>query len=473
MSKKRDESGKGEVPDDFSEAARREMNTEERLREALASGPVEVSEDDSFGRRFSQKAVDDTGDEAWGGGIIARMYGSDDPSEEVPASTDEPSPLSVDSMPEPLPAAPDLHAIGSVDSDNPIQFISNPLDLLGGGGSSPPAESPEEASAPVEPPPEPKGGLDFLADLESSREESVPFVDQEPAGTPLDGNARLDPPVEAVGAPTEEVPAPILEDIAQPSIVPGMVRSVGYSAQPLEGSIGVQPPSTSEVEEIGNSGEFEARILAKKLQARADARAMQDDDDDDQPGLPLIPIMVLSALLVGVAGMGYLIFNLSVGPDAEAVVEQAISGDAKPPVDLPVVSFPDVMGDEPRRIPNGATAEDPMQGELPPLAVRRDERGEVDLYRDPEPEPEPEVAEPAPVAAPTGVATLTARIQVTANQRAMITLDGTPQAPAPIELRVTPGKHTVSAMIPGRADTIQTKEVTAKKDKAVQVGFVF
>jgi hypothetical protein len=465
VSQKRDEGA--DVPDDFSEDARKHQSTEERIKDALASGPVEVNETDSFARRFNQKAAEDTGDSAWGGGIIGRMYQDDDPSEEVASSTDQPSPLSVDDVPEIAEPSPNLHDIGSVDSENPIQFISSPLDLAGGGAEDT-APAPHEPAPPVSSAPSAAGGMDFLADLEISRDEPVAYADEPMPAQPLDAAAPIEAPSEPQCAPTEEVPAPILEDLAQPSIVPSMSRGVGYSGSSLEETIGVSPPERSDLDAIGGSDEFEARILRKKLEARAQSRATEDDEDDEN-ALPVLPMLVLAGLLVGVAGVGFLIFNLSMGPNEDVVVEQAISGDAKPQVDLPVVTFPSVMGEGPRVIPDNTTPVDPMQAPLPEKAVRRGDRAEDELYQEPEPQAAPSKSR----VAPTGVAALTARIQVSSNQRAMISLDGAPQAPAPLELRVTPGTHTLTAMLPGRPDSIQTKEVTAKKNKAVQVGFVF
>ncbi|TNE90256.1 MAG: PEGA domain-containing protein [Deltaproteobacteria bacterium] len=436
----------GKVPGEFEDAALPRESTEERIAKALEDGPVEVSEK-NLSHNFNRQAHEDTSDDSWGGGIIGRMYGSDDPSEEVAAPVEEASPEPVKPI-EPAKPAPNFHAVGSTDTNNPIQFIDSPIGGDVGGGSD---DSP----------------MDFLADL-GAPDEPVPFTD---GPAPIGDAGPVDFFADAPQPPTEEVPSAIYDDVSQPSSIPSMSGGVGYEEYPddpiQEVVIGAPTPPPI-LREVGNKPADDMPDLRKRLQAQADARAGEVDDDDDDMGLPLLPIFVLAALLMFVAGAGYFIYNLAMGPDADAVVQSAISGDAKPPADLPVVSMPDVLGDGPRAIPDENTPPDPMER----LLEVDDTKVEGAATRIEQ--VSPKKAAPTPNAEKaTGLQAMTARITITSNRRAMITLDGTPHGYAPLDIRVAPGQYTITAALPGRAETEQTKQVTVGKGQTQAMGFVF
>ena len=64
-------------------------------------------------------------------------------------------------------------------------------------------------------------------------------------------------------------------------------------------------------------------------------------------------------------------------------------------------------------------------------------------------------------------------VTVTANRKAMIRVDGVPKGYPPLSLALSPGSYQISATMPNRADTEQSKTVTVKKGQALNVGFVF
>lgn len=440
MSKRGRDEGPFKVPDSFGdEEGTPADETDDRVASALEGG-VEVSEENRS-HTFVRQADEDTGDDAWGGGIIAAMYSSDDAEPEP-----EPEVRPATPSPAPVVKGPDLHQVGSVDGNNPITFIDNPLDGL--TPSAPAAPAPEPAA----PEPATPAPTDFLADIGGS-DEPVPFVD---GPSPV-----IDDPMDffsdAPQKPTEEVPSAIFDDVSQPSAIPSMSGGVGYEevvAAPMEEMVIGAPTPQPILREVGE----QMPDLRKRLAEKASERANETDDEDGF-SLPVVPIIILCMLIMGLAGGGFLIYQLASGPDTEAAEQAAISGDMRPPSDLPVVTFPDVMQGDERDIPDVDHPPDAMSRPVP--------------VEEPAPQPKrPRAVKPAGEPK-TGVAALTSRITVTSNRRAMISLDGVPHGHAPIDIRVGAGSYTVSAVIPGRVDTEQTKDVSVGRDQTQAIGFVF
>jgi tRNA A-37 threonylcarbamoyl transferase component Bud32 len=77
-----------------------------------------------------------------------------------------------------------------------------------------------------------------------------------------------------------------------------------------------------------------------------------------------------------------------------------------------------------------------------------------------EPEPEPDDAGGT-------------RIEVKANRRVLVFLNGNPKGFAPLTLKLPPGLHRVSAMLPGKPETEQEKEVRVRAGESPSVAFTF
>ena len=108
------------------------------------------------------------------------------------------------------------------------------------------------------------------------------------------------------------------------------------------------------------------------------------------------------------------------------------------------------------------------------VVVEPDAPSRPSLAPPPRPEPEPDpVAEPAPVArararsaapAPAPDPVATAAVEVVANARMVVSIDGQVAGLTPVHTRLTVGEHRIEAGIPGRPDTLQDQVVVVVED---------
>lgn len=94
---------------------------------------------------------------------------------------------------------------------------------------------------------------------------------------------------------------------------------------------------------------------------------------------------------------------------------------------------------------------------------------------DPEPlEPPPELAPPPPPPPPRPApAPVVQRVHVKANARALVFVDGAPIGLAPAHRALPRGAHQVTAMLPGRPETAQSRAIHLDRGETERVEFTF
>lgn len=419
------------VPEEFGEPDLPREGTDERVKRALEDGPLEVSEKVDSSRNFIRAAVEDTGDDAWDNSVHANRRAPGSFFEEPEPEAAPVAEAKAEEVAAPIVPIdpPDFFAKSSVDNNQPIQFIDDPMDD---------PESPEPVSP--DPEPEPVSTNEPL--------ESVPFLD---GGDSFFGG----PPV----PPTEEVPTAILDDVSQPSSIPSMSGGGLYQdtepdpPQPeMDMVIGAMTPPPA-----ARADEPPPPDLRKRLAEKAKETYSAEEEDDEGMGLPIVPLILLAGLIMAIAAVSFGLYTLASGPDLKAAEQVAISGQLTPPVPIPQAILPDVMRQgEPRDIPTEASI-DPIEKAV---AVE-----EVPVAA-PAPRRRTAPASPKPAA-------LGSKINVTSNRRVLVHLDGQPQGYSPMEIMVGPGTYTLSASLPGRPETEIVKSVDLSRGGTEKIGFMF
>lgn len=67
----------------------------------------------------------------------------------------------------------------------------------------------------------------------------------------------------------------------------------------------------------------------------------------------------------------------------------------------------------------------------------------------------------------------TGTLQIVANRRVVVYLDGNPLGYTPQKVPVLPGAHTLSASMPGRPDSEQVKQIDVSSGTVQRVEFSF
>lgn len=259
----------------------------------------------------------------------------------------------------------------------------------------------------------------------------------------------------AGGVPFDERPAQVMEDVGQPYTT---VFTVG-DPPPLPGIADRFTPPPSQPTEIGS----------RRVRAEASASPTPDRKERFEPtpapvrrsaaprlAAPSPTPMVVSEpqannrwMWFGIVGIGSGVVGL-VAMAAAVVLVYGGSGGAKgDPEEPPVASRPRAPEEEPRPAPEGSAN---------PAA--------------PTPTPRPGAATaPVEVAA---VPATTATLKVRANRRAIVYLDEQAIGYTPVSYQSSPGKHALSAMMPGQPNSRQAREVTLPAPgETIAVEFTF
>lgn len=123
--------------------------------------------------------------------------------------------------------------------------------------------------------------------------------------------------------------------------------------------------------------------------------------------------------------------------------------------------------------PASAPVAAPAQAPAPPTEVQEAPPTEAAPSPKPRPKPAPAATPaPAPAAAPAPVGTA-GRIDIRANERALVYVDGAVKGYTPLTLDLAPGTHEVAVALPGKADSRQVREVAIGADQNDALDFRF
>jgi hypothetical protein len=361
----------------------------------------------------------------------------------------------------------------------------------------------------------------YLADEpEPAAEEAPSYVSPDPGHVAQDAPIQSDTyggyDFDAGPPPTEEVPAGVMEDVGvsynapmnvpEPPPIPGILDR--FTPPPVErqGAGGAVPPQApaddaffgdptggySQPTVPDGSQAFGGRpsyldtpgpqarqddVPARKVRARVD-----DDDDDDEPrGIPMGPILLLSAALffgvVLVGGVGMVAVGLTAssgGGEADDADPVETVDDVEPGVELrndmrKKPGLIGVDGEEPVEEPD----EEPVDDEEPEPAPVPDPEP-----ASPKPSPSPAPSRPRPAPAPSPApaapaASSKGMLKVRSNRRVLIYVDDRAVGYAPQDVETSAGSHTVSAMIPGRPASKRSETVSVSEGGSASVDFTF
>ncbi len=188
-------------------------------------------------------------------------------------------------------------------------------------------------------------------------------------------------------------------------------------------------------------------------------RRKKSADGDARPKLPMAAIAGVIGVLLLLAGsmavlavVGLVLaFAWNEEPSTASMDldgDPAIRVETERPDPEPAPSGTDDSEDDPAAEPSAAPASRPTPASRP----------------SPPPAPDPE-----PASDDEGGT----RIEVKANRRVLVFLNGSPKGFAPIEIKLPPGLHKVSAMLPGKPETEQKKEVRVRPGDSPSVEFSF
>lgn len=280
--------------------------------------------------------------------------------------------------------------------------------------------------------------------------------------------------MEALGPPTEEVPAQVMEDVGQPYSTPFNVPD----PPPIPGIVDRFTPPPAQRTEIG-SRRKKSEYLAETPQAKGryqptpapiqqrpirGAEPLVREERVAAPPPPRVSAFTWSigilSLLFGV--LGVVTFTATVvlmfaQPAADELPpEREVVSDG---VDVHEnVQTDEVDDGQVPEVPKPAPGEapTPASGGTPPK---------------PGPAPDPKAAAPEPTKPP---APAKPEIKVRSNRRVLIYIDTDAAGYPPISVPVEPGRHRVTAQIPGQPSTLQAREVVvAPNATVVPVDFSF
>lgn len=299
--------------------------------------------------------------------------------------------------------------------------------------------------------------------------------------------------------PTEEVPSAVLEDLSQ--LYDATLGSAGGAragrGTPASGVPTYLPSPQPEASAPPPHAGPRTAPPANPVAYDAD-----DDDDDDAPHAEALPVgRILVAVGVGALLVGGLFVGglLAIGAITVGAPERVfpVLSDATPPVappeptatGEPPVERPAAPSEPVADAPEAAAASEPGEAvvapaaPVPAAAPASPPAAPVPSAPAPKattapknapPKAAPAERKPPPAAPPAEPAKGgNGTVKVRANTRVLVLVDGQVVDYTPLDLPVSAGAHTVSAMLPGRPGSKQDQKVTIKAGKTESVQFSF
>jgi hypothetical protein len=289
--------------------------------------------------------------------------------------------------------------------------------------------------------------------------------------------------------PTDEVPSAVLQDVSQPYTAPMNVPE----PPPLPGILDRFTPPGAQQRVSANRKEQRPSYIAETppppplMENRAEAavgarRVKQPVGKKTESGGLGGPVLIGIVLFVALGAVLAVIALFAVGslgggttgtdPKSDTLtgpagisvpVRDGLNEEEPEPLVEPEPE-PGTDGEDPEPDPEGEGTEEPEPEPEPAAAPVPAEPRPVRPQPRPQPDPEP-VADPA--AAEMGT------LKIKSNRNVLIYVDGKAVGYTPQSYKAEPGTRTVSAMLPGRPESKETKTVELKPGATLPVNFTF